>query len=104
MNPEQFLLWLEQIYNTSETEIDCERLQAVLPAFVDFEIGGGNLSAERVVSVHAHLAQCPDCADEYKGLCTAARLEAEGHLPEIEESLAQFESEPASAGGVAVMN
>ena len=102
MNPEQFLHWLEQIYNTSEAEIDCERLQAILPAFVDFEIGGGNMPAERLAPVRAHLAHCPDCADEYEGLRTVARLEAQGRLPQVEESLAQFEAESASADGIAV--
>ena len=102
MNPEQFLHWLEQIYNTSEAEIDCEHLQAILPAFVDFEIGGGNLPAERLAPVRAHLAHCPDCADEYEGLRTVARLEAQGRLPQVEESLAQFEAESASADGIAV--
>jgi anti-sigma factor RsiW len=102
LNPEQFLHWLEQIYNTSEAEIDCERLQAILPAFVDFEIGGGNLPAERLALVRAHLAHCPDCADEYEGLRTVARLEAQGRLPQVEESLAQFEAESASADGIAV--
>jgi anti-sigma factor RsiW len=102
LNPEQFLHWLEQIYNTSEAEIDCERLQAILPAFVDFEIGGGNMPAERLAPVRAHLAHCPDCADEYEGLRTVARLEAQGRLPQVEESLAQFEAESASADGIAV--
>jgi len=104
LNPKQFLHWLEQIYNTDEAEIDCERLQAILPAFVDFEIGGGNLPAERLALVRTHLAHCPDCADEYEGLRSVAQLEAEGRLPQVEESLAQFEAEPASADGLAVVS
>lgn len=104
MNREQFLHWLEQIYQTREAEIDCERLQALLPAVVDFEIGGENLPAERLAQVRAHLAHCPDCADEYEGLRTVARLEAQGRLPQVEESLAQFEAEAASADGVAVVS
>ncbi len=104
LNPEQFLHWLEQIYRTDEAEIDCERLQAILPVFVDFEVGGGNLSAERLAPVRVHLAHCPDCTDEYEGLRSVALLEAEGCLPQVEESLAQFEAEPASADGLEVVS
>jgi predicted anti-sigma-YlaC factor YlaD len=93
LNPEQFLNWLEQIYATREAEIDCERLQALLPTYVDVEVAGGDLGEARLVPVRAHLAQCPACHDEYQGLLAVARLEAQGRLPEAEESLAQFEEE-----------
>jgi predicted anti-sigma-YlaC factor YlaD len=102
-NRERFLHWLEQIYKTGEAEMDCEALQAVLPAYADFEIGGGKLPAEQVALVRAHLAHCPDCADEYEGLRAVAQLEAQGGLPQAEEILSTFEAEPAP-GGVAVMN
>ena len=91
MNREQFLNWLEQIYTTKDAEIDCDRLQALLPAHVDFEINGENLPDEQLAGVRTHLAQCPDCAEEYEALRTVALLEAEGGLPDPEESLARFE-------------
>ena len=97
------LHWLKQIYATQDNEIDCKRLQALLPAFVDFEVSGGNLPAERLAPVRAHLAQCPDCAEEYRGLRAVAQLEAKGQLPDAEETLAQFELEAApDADGVPV--
>jgi predicted anti-sigma-YlaC factor YlaD len=86
-----FLHWLDQLYNTAATEIDCDQLQAFLPAYVDFE-AAGNDPASRLPQVKAHLAQCPDCAEEYEGLRVVARLEAQGRLPQVEESLAQFEA------------
>ena len=96
MNREQFLNWLEQIYATREAEIDCERLQALLPAYVDSEIASGDLGGARLAPVHAHIAQCPDCRDEYQSLLAVARLEAQGRLPQAEESLAQFEEKTES--------
>jgi len=100
LNREQFFNWLEQIYATREMEIDCARLQALLPAYVDFEIAGGDLGEAHLASVRAHLAQCSACHDEYQGLLAVARLEAQGRLPEAEESLAQFEEEIESTSEV----
>jgi len=92
LNLEHFRHWLEQIYTTQGTEIDCARLQALLPAHVDFEISGENLPDEQLALVHVHLAQCPACAQEYDALRMVALLEAQGRLPDAEESLAQFET------------
>jgi predicted anti-sigma-YlaC factor YlaD len=100
LNREQFFTWLEQIYATREMESDCARLQALLPAYVDFEIAGGDLGEAHLASVRAHLAQCSACHDEYQGLLAVARLEAQGRLPEAEESLAQFEEEIESTSEV----
>jgi hypothetical protein len=84
---------LELIYASTDVEIDCERLKTLLPTFVDIEIAGGDTSA-RLPDVHSHLAQCPDCAAEYTGLVEVAQLEAQGTLPQAEESLEAFEAEP----------
>jgi len=100
LNREQFFTWLEQIYATREMESDCARLQALLPAYVDFEIAGRGLGEAHLASVRAHLAQCSACHDEYQGLLAVARLEAQGRLPEAEESLAQFEEEIESTSEV----
>ena len=91
MKREQFFDWLERIYSTRDMEIDCERLQAFLPAYVEAEIGGGDLAGESLLPVRAHLAQCPDCAEEYQGLHAVASLEASGCLPQADEILSQFE-------------
>lgn len=93
MDRKGFAQWLERIYATAETEIDCEQLRAILPAYVDFEIAGGN-PAGRFPQAKAHFAQCPDCAEEYIGLRKVAELEARGRLPQVEDSLAQFDNVP----------
>lgn len=98
MDRQLFLHWLEKVYATQDEEIDCERLQAFLPAHVDFEINGENLPDKLLSQVRAHLAQCPDCREEYEALRAAALLEAGGGLPEAEESLSQFEAEESYAG------
>jgi predicted anti-sigma-YlaC factor YlaD len=96
LNQEQFLHWLNQVYSTREAELDCTQLQELLPAYVDFEVTGGKPPEGFLAEVRAHLAQCPDCAEEYQGLLAVARLEAQGRLPEIEASLSGFDAlEPA---------
>ena len=95
MDRKHFVQWLEQIYATAEAEIVCEQLQAILTAYVDYEIAGGDPGGP-FRQARAHLAQCPDCAEEYEGLRKVAALEARGRLPQVEESLAQFEAVAAS--------
>ncbi len=56
---------------------------------------------DRLELVTAHLAQCPDCAEEHAALFTVARMLADGNLPLAEKSLALFEEEPALEGEVA---
>jgi hypothetical protein len=94
LDRERILRWLEQVYATSEAEIDCARLQELLPAYVELAIADGDGAewAERVAQVQAHLAQCPDCAEEYEGLRAVAALESQGRLPTADESLQKFES------------
>ena len=69
-----------------------------MPAHIDFEINGENLPDKLLSQVHAHLTQCPDCREEYEALRAVALLEAEGGLPDAEESLSQFEAEESYAG------
>ena len=98
MNRTQLVQWLERTYATADSELDCDQLQAILPAFVDLEIAGAH-PADRFPLVPAHFAQCPDCAEEYEGLRQVARLEAQHRLPEAEESLNQFEASPVLKEG-----
>ena len=86
MERESLIQWLERLYATTETEIDCEQLQALLPAFVDFELAGGEMD-ERFSRIRAHLAQCPDCSEEYELLRKVAKLEAQGLLQADSQSL-----------------
>lgn len=90
MEYEQFFQWVHQIYNTTEVEIDCARLQTLIPAYIDLEIAGEN-PAGRWPQIGLHLAQCPDCREEYDALRTVAELEAREGLPEVGEGLAPFE-------------
>jgi len=94
LNSTQLAEWLERIYATAETEIDCEQLQALLPATVDLEIAG-QATTPYLAQVKAHVAQCPDCAEEYAGLRKVAELEARGRLPKAEDSLKPFQESPA---------
>lgn len=94
MNPTDFTQWLGRIYATAETEIDCEQIQAILSAYVDAEIAGHS-SEGRFQQVKIHLAQCPDCAEEYAGLRHVADLEVRSEVPGVEESLEQFEDIPS---------
>ena len=90
MNRKQFIQWLQRLYATAETEMDCDQFQAILPALVDFEIANGE-PGDRFAQALAHAAQCPDCAEEYKGLREVARLDTRGRLPQVEEALSRFE-------------
>jgi hypothetical protein len=102
LNLERFLHWLGQIYATTDSEPDCEQFHAILPAYVEIELAGDD-PAERYPGMRAHLAQCPDCAEEHRGLRAILELEAQGRLPQVDESLAQFEeAEPAHDEGVPV--
>ncbi len=99
MDHDRLLKWLDQVFATSESEIDCDQLQAMLPAYVEFELAGsdGAEAKERAAKVRAHLAQCPDCAEEYQALKAAVGLELQGRLPGADESLSQFKTEAGAA-------
>ncbi len=84
---------VKRVYRTSDNELDCEALQALLPRYIDAEIAGGD-AAKQFPEAKAHLDQCPDCAEEYAGLRQIAKLEARGSLPEAEDLFAQFPEEP----------
>ncbi|MBI3244608.1 MAG: hypothetical protein HYZ49_20200 [Chloroflexi bacterium] len=98
----QLLHWLDQIYSTHDTEIDCETLREILPVYVDAEITGNGRTplGDRLVPVTVHLAQCPDCAEEHAALLTVARMLADGALPQAEKLLATFEEEETLEGEV----
>lgn len=104
MDRKRFAQWLKQIYVTAQSEIGCDQLQAVLPTYVDDEVAGRD-PGPRAAQIRAHLAQCPDCIEEYEGLRRVAELEAQEHLPQVEESLAQFEEvrEPEIEGTIPVV-
>ncbi len=87
---------VQRIYATNENEIDCERLQELLPIYVEMEISGADPD-KQFPAVHSHLVQCSGCAEEYQGLRQVVKLNARGGLPEAETSLSQFEEEKVPA-------
>jgi hypothetical protein len=98
VNRQQFKQWLKRLYETSEQEISCDQFQALLPALVDFEIAGGDVQ-EQSAAAMLHIHQCPDCAEEYAALREVARLERQGRLSKVDESLPTFETVPEAEQG-----
>lgn len=92
---------IERIYATLDQEMDCEQLQSTLSAYVQFELTGSDPS-EQFQTAQAHLLQCPDCLEDYKGLLAVARLDTQDRLPEAEALLEQFDPQPAPEGGAPV--
>ncbi len=93
MERKRFVHSLDQIYGTAEKEIDCQELQRLLPTYVEMQIARGD-ATQQFPAVHTHLLQCPDCAEEYRGLREVAEIEARGELPAAEKTLATFEPKP----------
>jgi hypothetical protein len=85
----RFTRTLDLIFETTENEMDCDALQSVLPAYVEFEISG-NDPAQQFPHAAAHLVQCADCAEEYRGLLEISQLDAQGHMPAVEQALSRF--------------
>lgn len=83
---------LDHIYATDDEELDCARLQALLPVVVEIDPCNGDLP-RRFADVCAHLEQCPDCREEYRALREVIELHARGDLPPVEQLLAQLEPE-----------
>ncbi len=90
MNRKQFLHWLRRLYATTENEMDCDQFQVCLPALIDCELENGE-PGKHFAPAMAHALQCPDCAEEYRGLREVARLEVHGRLPQVDEVLSRFE-------------
>ena len=89
MDDKKFAHWISQIYETNETEIDCTRLQELLPVYVESEIASEK-SSTQLSQINAHLLQCTDCAEDYEALYQVTKLEAEDPLPQIEESTTRY--------------
>ena len=87
--------WLAHIYETNPSEIDCSRLQVLLPIYVEHEFDRAlrPFSDDQLTAVRIHLDHCPDCREEYEGLREVLALAAEGQLPEPGDLLTHFEDE-----------
>lgn len=101
MADERLHQFLTQIYSTNGAEIDCQRLQTLLPAYVDHVLIAENGAAEPViaedqrVAVQVHLEHCPDCNDVYVHLRQV--VAAADKLPAVDDLLAGFEESVETA-------
>jgi len=79
LRPEQAKALLERVLGTRDQEMTCDACVADLAEFVEVQLTGRPLS-DALQAVHAHLARCHDCADEYQVLrqALAALAEEEG--------------------------
>jgi hypothetical protein len=91
--------WFIHLFATADNEMDCEQLQALLPAYVEWEIMKQDC---RAPAIQAHLAWCPDCAQESAGLQVMVALDAQGQLPERKDLLAPFEAAESAPGREAI--
>jgi len=79
LRPEQAKALLERVLGTRDQEMTCDACVADLAEFVEVQLTGRPLS-DALQAVHAHLARCHDCADDYQVLrqALAALAEEEG--------------------------
>ena len=82
MKHRRFDVWLRNIYQTQDEEISCTECFDLVSLFVELELSGGEVVSE-LPQVKQHLDQCRACRDEYEMLLDLARLENEGHTPEL---------------------
>ena len=76
LRPEQAKALLEMVLGTRDQEMTCDACVADLAEFVEVQLTGRPLS-DALQAVHAHLARCHDCADEYQVLRQALEALAE---------------------------
>lgn len=89
MDLERFSHFISRIYGTDDVELDCDRIQALLPAYVEAELAHEELDSLGP-AIRTHLLQCPDCAETHDEMLHIATLEAGGELPSLDEALAML--------------
>lgn len=72
--------FMQAIFRTEESEIDCSRFLDVVSRYVDSEVGGADPLLIEPGFAH-HTGLCTDCAELYQALLSVADLEASGQLP-----------------------
>lgn len=82
MDRDLFIRWLNRVYATDEAEIDCNKLEELLPLYVDAQVAELDIGEERAARIRRHLFQCPDCNELYNALYLVASLEAGNGLPD----------------------
>jgi hypothetical protein len=93
LKQKDFVRWIRQIFQTEDAEIDCARLQDLLPIIVDAEVSGIIMNGEDR-QLRLHLSHCPDCNDVYETVRRLASLTDNDRLPEAGELLAAFNLKP----------
>src|SRR3954466_10047968 len=95
MAADRLLQLLSHIYETKPFEIDCSRLQDLLPLYVEREFDQAlpPLPDDQLAAVRFHLQQCPDCREEYEGLRALMDLAPDGELPQLDDLMTRFEDE-----------
>ncbi len=99
MTRKEFRKSVQRIYSTMDNEIDCEAVANILPRYIDAEIAGRE-PAKEFPQVHAHLSQCPDCQEEYRGTLQVARLASQDALPAAEEIASEWGGESVPQGPI----
>lgn len=94
LNKNQVVEWINRIFATEDVELDCLRAQELLPAYVDADLVG-QLPDPGFAMVAVHLAQCPDCAEEYQALRAVVAIEAQADFVDTHELLTQLAAVPA---------
>jgi predicted anti-sigma-YlaC factor YlaD len=79
LTPEEFIRWVEQIYDTQNNEFDCTQTQAHLAAYVEAQVEGYPMP-KNLVGLQAHLHQCSDCHEVYEALYDVVEAEVMGGL------------------------
>ncbi len=76
MHLKSFRRWVQQVYATRDTELDCMQFFNAVPRYVDMEVAGEEAS-HRYPNVKIHMDQCAECNDLYITVRDAASLELE---------------------------
>jgi hypothetical protein len=79
LTPEEFTLWVEQIYATRDDEFNCIQTQAYLADYVEAQVEG-YVMPYSLAGLQAHLHQCPDCHEVYEALYDVVEAEVMGEL------------------------
>ncbi|HEU4404385.1 MAG TPA: hypothetical protein VFS43_03750 [Polyangiaceae bacterium] len=66
----EMCLLLSFLYETSDDEITCDDALEGFAALAEAELRGGGVSA-RTAAIAEHVAECPECAEEYASLLAA---------------------------------
>jgi anti-sigma factor RsiW len=89
LDKNQVVELINRIFATEDVELDCNRTQELLPAYVDADLIG-QLSDSQFAMVAAHLAQCPDCTEDCEALRMIVAIDAQADFMELDELLASL--------------